>query len=921
MAFILREGSHTEGSDDTPVRCKRLPGRAKSLVRVMLAVDPSWPADQGFNIDGHACQVYRVTDHARMAVALVPGDSESWPADPNALVVQRGAGVEPAEAGTFPSLDLSGMELTLVVDGTSYTGTLSEAVLEDVVAPVGPGLRQQHGPDLLRRKHYLLRCQLEGSDGTNEPLHYVTVADVHVTTRVDMDLAEVIVHWQNGAWRCSNNPYQTNPSSNGPVWFDELKIPTASLPGGYSVALFAPHPYQGVEGGDVKLIKAMPSGQVHMIPSASQTVVRFAVFNSATVSALDARNVLRLWDRGQACTGPLSYHFRHAFGPRLDILWDPQRWGKSPTGEYVGWRSPAPGQSQLETWRALDAHADAALNDARIAWELGNGHAALASLPAGVRRGWHYGLWDDSTGGAGGAGIYGMSTPFQARAGFELTLLQLDAAVNRCPLSQVDLDTGRNANPTDLAAANSSSWQALNGGYPGAVGRLPYQVTASLRPYSYIHPHLVPGYVDMQNWVGTIPNQPEPGQFKLAPSGRPWSDPPAGKTCPYRDAIDWHLGGNNRWSAWDLAHASRAMGQIHDGIWHLDDPVAHRLLEQYAVSRAMWSYAHLPVSKPYDNFATSAWNLRHIIDGNNRPPKWGSWRTQFGINTNTNQRDIAWALMLAVSWWHVSDAAERARIAPWFAVWTQWVDLTFQESGFALRHDSNNSTPDPYNPNACLALTPTNECAFYLGPTNMAQRSGAFPHLANSGWSHQPTYMSGFMAAAFYALKHGPNRDALPHVKSAADSTIRVASTLRAVARHCYPQAQSGNFFAPGYFILLSNGLDGHESPPLSTQDHLNGASRWIFGPNAAQRIDMRNFQGWFSLYGYRDTGDLAMLDLLAGDFAQPPGNTLALGNAMRSGIQARWASSAFRQWPADDHTYWLGVLAELDNLRDQITT
>jgi hypothetical protein len=79
------------------------------------------------------------------------------------------------------------------------------------------------------------------------------------------------------------------------------------------------------------------------------------------------------------------------------------------------------------------------------------------------------------------------------------------------------------------------------------------------------------------------------------PSDRPWNTPPPGKACPYKDAIDWQAGGTDRWPPYALNQLGRAAHILRDALWLLDDPIAHRLLEQVVGTRVMPALGRYPV--------------------------------------------------------------------------------------------------------------------------------------------------------------------------------------------------------------------------------------------------------------------------------------------------------------------------------------
>jgi hypothetical protein len=190
-----------------------------------------------------------------------------------------------------------------------------------------------------------------------------------------------------GRWRSTNNPFQPNPSCGGPIYFDHLRVTRASLPAGYGVELFAPHPYSAVEAENVMGIRPMSGSDVHWTPSSGQFSFRFAVYNPATVPQSVTQQVLRFHDRGLAESGPLAFSRQHVYGERLDTLLDLQAWKTDAAGAEVPWRDPL--HPTKDTWLALDDIGDQAAATLRAAWASGS------SSPAGSaesRKGWHAGL-------------------------------------------------------------------------------------------------------------------------------------------------------------------------------------------------------------------------------------------------------------------------------------------------------------------------------------------------------------------------------------------------------------------------------------------------------------------------------------------------------------------------------------------------
>jgi len=276
MSFVLTgnlgSGPGPSGDLATDILVRRVQGSGSGLVEVTVAVPEDLSPSAQFNIDGWAAQSYRISDRARRVIALVPGDSPSWPRQSGVLRVAVGEGQVPSEAGTFPTIDLSAIKLILGVDGTQYEAGLADAIHTNVVAPIGPGHRGQVGPDLLRREHYLLRLKRQGVSGPGtETTDYVTVADVHVTRRVDKKVVEFIVHWMNGAWRSTDNTFQPSPASSGHVFFDFLRIATASIPTGYAVEMFAPHPTSFANEANIFMVASAPANEVHGIYPGGQS--------------------------------------------------------------------------------------------------------------------------------------------------------------------------------------------------------------------------------------------------------------------------------------------------------------------------------------------------------------------------------------------------------------------------------------------------------------------------------------------------------------------------------------------------------------------------------------------------------------------------------------------------------------------------
>jgi hypothetical protein len=185
----------------------------------------------------------------------------------------------------------------------------------------------------------------------------------------------------NGSWRSTDNPFLSSTASTGHLFFDKLHIPTTTLPAGYAYEVFAPSPFSGVAGSDVVGIRTMPSGEVHGIPSASQTTLRLAMYATATLTSAQALAVLRGGEWGRTVSGPLSYHHRHAFGARNDLVLDIQAFRRGPNGEEIQWRDPlAPA---VDVWQRLDAMAETSILSMRNACL--NGLSSLNRQPRGLQ--------------------------------------------------------------------------------------------------------------------------------------------------------------------------------------------------------------------------------------------------------------------------------------------------------------------------------------------------------------------------------------------------------------------------------------------------------------------------------------------------------------------------------------------------------
>lgn len=921
MALVLREGvGGGPSSNETDILVPRLAGRAKSLVRLPVAVDPSTPPDQAFNIDGHACQVYHLTERVRFVTALVPGDGESWPRGQAVLRVAMGEGAAPAEAGTFPSIDLSAMEFILTIDGTQFRARPMEAIHEDKVAPIGPGHRNQTGPDLLRRKHYVLALKRQsiGNDPGTETQDYVTVADLHVTTRVDMELAVVEILWMAGRWKSTNNPYQSNPSCGGPVYFDHVRVTRASLPAGWGVELFTTTPYSHVTGDNVMGISAMAGPtEVHWIPSTGQCSFRFAVYNPATVSQSTARKVLDGWDRGFAVSGPLSYHQQRAYGERLDVLLDLQHFRQGTQGEEIQFSFP--GQVSPDIWRS---HEDRAQNAATLLRQ------DMALAGHGKRFGWGFQTLPRGTYGPGGGGIYGASVAYQARAYYEFITRRLDALVTRTHLAMIDIVDGRCLNDTKLVTNNSSSWTDLYGATPGAQGFLPFYTNAGQQTSAWVHPHFVHAYANVDHRKGNSPSAIA-DQFRLAPSNRPWNTPPAGKSCPYQVHMDWQLSSDIEMEPFMTSHSSRYLTELRDCLWLYDDPIAHRVLEEIVCSRNMLAMSRYDVRSPFgNNFDRAVAVMPYAVSSNNLPQRWGAWRTPQQATHESiqgdNLRAFAWPMTMAVMYWHVATPAERARIhgplsggpaASWFRSWWDWADAVFMDSGLGLRTDTGNLAPNPFDPGT-------------FGAPDVTNRRGAYPRVVGAQSPNRASCVSifhvAFTTGAIFACKNGPLADDFVN-KERLNRNLHVARVLRAHAERNYP---SGDYKGITYDILCGpTGNTLIQGPPLSIAQHEAGESRWTLTQIANSSVppgtplESRNFVGWCSLYGLRDTGDPAMLNALAGDKSVPASNWNGLFFALENELRAKWGvDDDFRnKLPLDDHTWWSGVLAELVYLRNVV--
>jgi len=911
MSLVLLGAPAGESDTSTDILCRRIAGLSKSLVRFAIAVDPTLAVDAPVNVDGWAAQVHRLTDHVRVVTALVPGDLPSWPRQPNVMRVALGEGVTPAEDGVYPTLDLSGMEIRLTINGTVFIGALDEAIHTNKIAPIGPGLRGQTGPDLLRRTHYLVRFKRSGvvGDGT-ETTDYVALADVHVTTRVDMDYALIEIHVMNGAWKSTNNAFVENPSCSGPLHFDSIHVARTTLPTGYSAELFAAHPYSSVTVSNVWVTSAMVgANDIHFMPSGSQHVCRFAVWNPATVTATQGREALRGYDRGRTVSGPLSYHHRHAYGTRRDLVLDIQAFRRDTEGNEVQWREP--GQGNTDTWLRQDALASGAAAQLRSAWGIGAANSNYNIFT--TRRGWHYPFGSEANAGPGGDGIYGHSVGHQARAAFETNTMHLDALTTRLGHAQIDLVDGMSLNGDKMVANNSAAWEDLLGNNPGQVGRLPYWSNNSDRKIAWLHPHLTPSNTLANDWGSQNPNQ-----FRLAPTSRPWNAPYASKTCPYRAAIDWHaVSGENGWSPFDMAHSSRAIMPIEQGIWLWDDPIAHRLLEQIACSRAMLGMTQYSLSgHMHASFQSWIAPLEEIVAANVAPPNAGYYQMAPGQGKlGANFRSQAWMLTLATMWWEVAPAAERARISPapgvgnsWFRAVNRYCSEIFLLNGYGIRTDGDNTyySPDPYN-------------AAQYGPTDIPNRRGAFPRTGGFHWTTTVDFHGAFMTAALFGLKHGPL--AGQPLADANDPTIRVALNWARMARANFPTEARKT---PTKYSVMSTGPSGLLDPPATPAQMDAGLMRWALFqqwlPGApVHRVEA--FQGWVSTYGYRDSGDPAMFDATAYDHSAPAGNEVAAFNALEASYAQAWTSPNYQALPFSDANWWTPVLAELIHRREQRTT
>lgn len=920
MSFVLTgPGLGGElGELTTDVMVSRLPGLSKSLVRCAVAVPEDLPADAPFNVSGHAAQVYRLSDRVRFITALVPGDSPSWPRRANTLQVSVGAGTAPAEAGTYPSIDLTNFQLIVTIDGTQYVGTLAAAVHTNVVAPIGPGLRGQVGPDILRREHYLLQLKRQGVVGDGLPSDYVTVADVHIERRVDLPVLVFHVHWMNGKWRSTDNPFVPNPVCDGHVFFDALRVPTNILPAGYSYELFVQSPVSAVGATAVFGVTLPPSGEVHGIPSGSQTIFRFAMYQTSAVSQATAQRILRGHEWGRTVSGPLSYHHRHAYGGRRDLVVDLQAFDRNQAGDEIQWRDPqAP---TVDVWERMDQLAAQTASTMRTNWL--NGTVDTSVQFQGPRRGWHYPLGPEASGNAGGDLIYGHSLAFQARAAYEIGLMHVDALATRMGVAVIDLVDGRCCNEDKMASNNSSSWEDMSGASPGAAGKVPYVFNVQDRKANYIHPHLVP-----QDALLTFPwGSQNPTQYRLAPNDRAWSAPPSGKTCPYFGAINWMaVSGEGGWGPFLMSHTSRAIPPLEHAIWMYDDPVAHRILEQVACTRVMCSMSKLDAQGHIaTDFGRQTATFPYMLQ-RMQPPFNQGWHFLDGFRfEGSNNRVFAWAAHFALMYWEVATSAERARVHPalgaagasWFRGWMQVLGRIALPTGHVTRHDDEHGgpSPDPWSPNETTGY----------GPTTFASRTGALPGPTNPTgppglhFSSCNGFQACFCAGEAYAIKRGPM--AGEPLAGEMDQTIHALPRfLAAEARANQPNSATKR---PSKYPIVSIGSQGYLDPPVTLAQAEAGETRWyLFRQGSFDQL--KSFQGWAGLYAYRDTEDLSMFDVVAYDHGAQPGNTTSMLLALQTALSAKWAEQnpTFRRWPMDDHTWWMGALAELIHIREGRTT
>jgi hypothetical protein len=242
-------------------------------------------------------------------------------------------------------------------------------------------------------------------------------------------------------------------------------------------------------------------------------------------------------------------------------------------------------------------------------------------------------------------------------------------------------------------------------------------------------------------------------------------------------------------------------------------------------------------------------------------------------------------------------------------------------SGYVTRHDNTHGSPSPNPWNS--------DTVFGYGPTTFAGRTGALPGPNNPTgpaglhYSSCNVFQACFIAGEAYAIKRGPM--AGEPLAGDMDQTIHALPRfLAAEARANQPNSATKR---PSKYPIVSTGSQGWTDPPLTLAQVEAGANSWYLFRNSAYEgvtfDQTKSFQGWPGLYAYRDTGDLSMLDVVCYDHGAPAGNTTALFLALGAALSSKWQNEGqtFRQWPMDDHTWWMGALAEMIHIREGRTT